>query len=146
LIQSFAIKHDFSGLFGALDEIEDGAQINLRPAAQAGAQVLYEEVKIRVPVKAKTTTRKGKILPPGALRDSIYQVFSEDNSGPNRSTYHISWNARKAPHGHLVENGTSRAPAHPFIRPAYDAKGKVALEVSNARWTEDMRQLIASFK
>lgn len=144
--QSFAIKHDFSGVFGALDEIDDGAKVNLRPAAQSGAQVLYEEVLVRVPVKAKTTTRKGKILPPGALKASIYQVFSEDNSGPTRSTYHISWNAKKAPHGHLVENGTSRAPAHPFIRPAYDAKGKVALQVADARWTEDMRQLIASFK
>lgn len=144
--KSFAIKHDLSGVFGALDEIAEGAEVNLRPAAQAGAQVLYDEVLIRVPVKAKATTRKGKVLPPGALRDSIYQVFSKDNSSQTRATYHISWNAKKAPHGHLVENGTSRAPAHPFIRPAYDARGKTALQVADARWSDDMRKLIASFK
>jgi HK97 gp10 family phage protein len=39
-------------------------------------------------------------------------------------TYRISWNKRTAPHGHLLEYGTSRAPAKPFIRPAYDRIGE----------------------
>lgn len=146
MADSFAIKHDFSGVFGALDEIGHGAVANMRPAAQAGAQVLYEEVLMRVPVSKKVRVYKGKTYTPGALKASIYQVYSEDNSGPTRATYHVSWNARKAPHGHLVENGHSRAPAHPFIRPAYDAKGKVALQVADAHWSEDMKTLIASMK
>jgi HK97 gp10 family phage protein len=52
---------------------------------------------------------------PGTLRNSIYQVFSKDNSFSDVSTYHISWNADKAPYGAMVEFGTSKAPAHSFI-------------------------------
>ena len=107
----------------------------LRPAAQAGAQVLYDAVLTNVRSLHKVT---------GNLERSIYQAFSADNSGPLLATYHISWNARKAPHGHLVEYGhlqryeitydpkTKRftthkdrplpvpkhVAAHPFVRPA----------------------------
>lgn len=67
-----------------------------RPAAQAAAQVLYENVKLNVSSIGRIT---------GNLDRSIYQVFSERQSGPGRAVYEVSWNARKAPHGHLVEFG-----------------------------------------
>ena len=81
----------------------------IRAGSQAAAQVFYNEAKNRVPVKS------------GTLKNSIYQVFSEDNSDKGKATYHVSWNRSKAPHGHLIEFGTSRAPAHPFLKPAYEA-------------------------
>lgn len=81
----------------------------IRAGSQAAAQVFYNEAKNRVPVKS------------GTLKNSIYQVFSEDNSDKGKATYHVSWNRSKAPHGHLIEFGTSKAPAHPFLKPAYEA-------------------------
>lgn len=147
MAEAFAIKFDGAGLDAALDQIAHGAEVSTRPAAQAGAQVLYDEVLLRVPVS--TTTRKnkrGKTIAPGALRNSIYQVFSQDNSTDGRATYHVSWNYRRAPHGHLVEFGTSRAPARPFLRPSFDAQSRNALQAASVRWSDDMRALIGNLK
>jgi len=93
---SFTLKADTSGLTKYLRELGDAVEEAARPAAQAGAQVLYDEVKRNVnKIKRKT----------GNLASSIYQAYSKDNSGPGKATYHVSWNAKKAPHGHLVEFG-----------------------------------------
>lgn len=132
-MSAFAIKFDPSELMGALDGITQAAEENARPAAQAGIQVLYDEVLLRVPVsKSIRKTKSGRVIAPGALKASIYQTFSKDNSGKGFATYHSSWNYRKAPHGHLVEFGTSRSPAHPFLRPAHDAAAARALKVAEA--------------
>jgi len=91
-----------------------------RPAAQAGAQIIYDAARLNAPVSKKPHKFYGthKVYgpyAPGNLRDSIYQVFSKDNSYKDVSTYHISWNADKAPYGAMVEFGTSKAPARSFI-------------------------------
>jgi len=134
------------------NEVEDAA----RPSAQAGAQVLYDDVKRNVASLGRVT---------GNLDRGIYQVYSKDNSGPGRATYHVSWNAKKAPHGHLVEYGHLQAfrvfvgkdgkwhtdkkhklaqprqiAAHPFIRPAM-SKFSAAMEAAKA---ELMRRLSGS--
>ena len=113
--KALTIKFDPSLLNQQLDAIGGAALSAVRPAAQAGAQVLYDEVKLNVGrIKKKT----------GNLDASIYQAFSADNSRVSgarfgsrdayeAATYHISWNARKAPHGHLVEYG------HLMTRKAY---------------------------
>lgn len=128
-----------------------------RPAAQAGAQVLYDEVRRNVArIKRKT----------GNLAASIYQAYSADNSVPGgRATYHVSWNARRAPHGHLVEFGhmqryrisydpqTRRFTTHkdqplaeprqvaarPFVRPAIAAKGALAQQAMADRWLAELQ-------
>lgn len=92
----FRIDMDISGFLGYVDALQDGCEVAVRPAAQAGAQVMYDLVKTNVNALGQKT---------GNLRKSIYQVFSRDNSGPVRAEYHISWNNKKAPHGHLVEFG-----------------------------------------
>jgi HK97 gp10 family phage protein len=145
-VDNFTVKFDPSGLHVALDKLQAGANEQVRPAAQAGAQVLYDEVLLRVPVSKSVRKYKGKTYTPGGLKASIYQVFSQDNSADGRATYHVSWNYKKAPHGHLVEYGTSRAPAHPFLRPAYDAKAKAALEAAKDKYEEGTRQVIAGLK
>lgn len=138
----FSLDFDTRDLFAKLDRITDEAREAVRPSAQAGADVIYREVKIRVPISRYVRKLKsGRVILPGALRDSIYQAFSRDRSTDERSTYHISWNYRKAPHGHLVEFGTSRAPAHPFLRPAFDAKRVAALEAARATFVEKMRNV-----
>lgn len=137
---AITIKFDTSGLDEALDGITEAAEDFVRPAAQAGIQVLYDEVLLRVPVATKIKTKKsGRVIAPGALKASIYQAFSKDNSGKGFATYHSSWNYRKAPHGHLVEFGTSRMPAQPFLRPAYDAAADRALMVAEAHFAFSMQ-------
>ncbi|WP_219209214.1 HK97 gp10 family phage protein [Variovorax boronicumulans] len=152
------IAFEHSGADAALDGMEEAMLALVRPAAQAGAQVLYDEVRARVAPMRKT----------GNLYTSIYQAYS-DQSTPERAVYHISWNARRAPHGHLVEFGhmqtrkvfltddgkwrTSkellavprRVAAKPFIRPAYDAKVGAALAAAEAHFAEGMRQILARY-
>lgn len=88
-----------------VDELIAGLQGDIqaaaRPAAQAAAEVLYQAVIRNVESIGQKT---------GNLRGSIYQKYSEENSGPGKAEYHISWRTVKgslprAPHGHLLEFG-----------------------------------------
>ena len=90
------INVDLGGLRAQMDALGDRADEAARPAAQAAAQVLYDEARKNVSqINAKT----------GKLRSSIYQAFSKYDSTPGSAVYHVSWNPRKAPHGMLVEFG-----------------------------------------
>lgn len=93
---ALTIDVDLSAFDRTIDEIEEAVEAGARVAAQAGAQVIYGAVQRNV-----ATIRKHS----GNLASAIYQAFSEDNSSPGKATYHVSWNARKAPHGHLLEFG-----------------------------------------
>lgn len=91
-----------------------------RPAAQAGAQIVYARAKQLVPVSKSAHYFYGSNAvygpyKPGTLRDAIYQAFAEKQSFTDASAYRVSWNKDKAPYGHMVEFGTSKAPAHSFI-------------------------------
>ena len=114
-----------------------------RPAAQAGAQIIYDRAKQLVPVSKAAHMFYGSHqvygpYRPGTLRDAIYQVFSKDNSFRDVSTYHISWNADKAPYGAMVEFGTSRAPAHPFIGKAVTETRAQVREAMKRRFIEEV--------
>lgn len=87
---------DTEGLEQLLRERADAVEAAARPAAQAMAQVYYDEVKRNVAAIPQKTGNLGK---------SIYQVFSQTDSVEGVASYHVSWNPRKAPHGHLLENG-----------------------------------------
>ena len=153
----FSVNVDVSALNAFVDKVARAGVTSARPAAQAGAQVFYDEVNVNVSRIGRKT---------GNLASSIYQVFSKDNSTETKATYHISWNARKAPHGHLIEYGhlqTRKAyigsdgkwysskiklaepkqiAARPFIRPAYESKAVDALEAVNARWFADVERAL----
>ena len=93
---SFNLSIDMSAFESDMEALADRAEKAARPAAQAGAQVLYDRVKLNVASLGRKT---------GNLDSAIYQAFSANNSGNGKATYHVSWNAAKAPHGHLVEWG-----------------------------------------
>lgn len=120
---TFTIDMDTSGLDAFLDDLGDSVEEAVRPAAQAGAQVLYEAVLANVATLGMNT---------GALRGAIYQKFSEEKSSDGRAVYHVSWNARKAPHGHLVEYGYLQRYVYrpdgmgPMVRPGMEGKPKPA--------------------
>ena len=114
-----------------------------RPAAQAGAQIIYERARLEAPVSADSHyfyIRGKKYGPyaPGTLRDSIYQVFSKDNSYKDVSTYHISFNKSEAPYGFIVHNGTSRTAAHPFISKAVVETRSQVRQAIKARYLEEV--------
>lgn len=93
---SVSVTFDTGPLEDLMRGMADGVDKAIRPAAQAGAQVLVDEVQ-------RNVNRIGKKT--GNLARSIYQVYSLRNSTDKRAVYHVSWNARKAPHGHLIEYG-----------------------------------------
>ena len=116
-----------------------------RPAAQAGVQIIYERARLEAPVSADSHyfyIRGKKYGPyaPGNLRDSIYQVFSKDNSYKDVSTYHISFNKSEAPYGFIVHNGTSRTAAHPFIAKAVVETRTQVRAAIKARYLEEVNK------
>ncbi len=129
-----------------LEHLGNGLEKALRPAAQAAAQVLYDEARARVPVSSQghwfygTSAKaapKGKKrskaywFEAGSLRNSIYQKHVPEQSNVVIQVYTISWRYKRdgrVPYGFMVEYGTSRSPGRPFIRPAYDAKSAYALK------------------
>ena len=100
------------------------------------------------------------------LAAGIWAVLRAWSTPGGKATYHVSWNPRKAPHGHLVEWGhlqryeVSRDPktdrfithrdkplatprqvsGRPFIRPALAAKGEAAQQAMRDRYLEELRQ------
>lgn len=135
---TFTIDFDEAGLSDFLDALGDDAEKALRPAAQAAAQVLYDRVKLNVKALGRVT---------GNLDSSIYQAFSPENSQDGqRAQYNVSWNAKKAPHGHLVEYGymqryryyqDNQGQVRPIVRPGMEGKkppGRRASEAQKAAY------------
>lgn len=136
-----SVAFDFSKLSAELDNITQAAEKAVRPAAQAGAQVFYDEVKQRVPVSAKAHKSGKKTYNPGTLRKAIYQAFADKESGDGRATYRISFNKTHAFYGRFVEFGTSKMAAKPFIRPAYDAARAKALQAVQERMAAELKKV-----
>ena len=95
-----------------------------RPAAQAGAQLIYDFARLPPPMGAPVSEKPHKFhiegrvygpFAPGTLRDSVYQVFSTSMSYRDVSVYEISFNKQEAPYGFTVTRGTSKTPANNFI-------------------------------
>lgn len=132
-IAPFVIEVDTTGINRMLDQFLDDVGAAVRPAAQAGAQVLYDEVKRNVG-QLKTYT--------GNLQKSIYQAYSPELSVDGyRAVYNISWNKTKAPHGWLVERGHLQryryyqgadGRVRPMVRPGMDGKKKPSGRASQA--------------
>lgn len=131
---------DLTGLektFARLHD-EDKLEHMARSVALAGAKVLRDEAKARAPVES------------GTLRDSIYVAHDDKHSGKLVQTYSVSWNAKKAPHGHLIEFGHWLVRAgkrlvwvagQSFLRSAYEAKAAEAQRVMKDRADKKIQEL-----
>lgn len=111
---SFKLEGD---LEGALDRY--GAKVAEDLAytgAAAMARVIYNEVQHNASGAKEGAGGPGVVT--GTLASSIYWAKDKSASTAQHAEYDISWNKTTAPHGHLVEFGTARAPAYPFVRPA----------------------------
>lgn len=133
------IEHDIDSLLAKIDGITPMVDAATRPAAQAGAQVFYDEVRQRVPLSAKPHSTKGKkqTYTPGNLRKAVYQAFVTDGDS-EKVTYRISWNKSQAFYGRFLEFGTSKMPAKPFLRPAYDAARDRAVAAVKTRLAQEL--------
>ena len=85
----FKVEFDVDRLIRRIDDLAEVMRGAVRPVAQAGAQVFYEEMKIRALTVGKSRQ----------LQASIYQKFvvetRQDALGLS-ATYHISWRKQKA--------------------------------------------------
>lgn len=136
-----SVEFDFSKIAAKLDNLTKAAEEAARPAAQAGAEVFYQEVKQRVPVSAKPHKSGKKTYDPGTLRKAIYQAFADKESGDGKAMYRISWNKTHAFYGRFVEFGTSKMAAQPFLRPAYDAARAKAVKAVQERMAAELKKV-----
>ena len=137
-----SIDFDFSKLTAKLDNITKAAEKAARPAAQAGAEVFYAEVKQRVPVSAKPHKSGKKTYNPGTLRRAVYQAFIDKESDGTKAAYRVSWNKSHAFYGRFLEFGTSKMAAKPFLRPAYDAARAKALDAVKQRMQAEVSKAL----
>lgn len=138
---------DLKAVNQRLDGVTKAAKEAVRPAAQAGAQVLYERAKAEAPVsKAPHMFHiEGRVygpFRPGTLRDSIYQVYAKSKSNAAKATYEVSFNHGEAPYGFMVLRGTSQLPANDFIGRAYDIGATAAAAVVKTRLEESVRKKV----
>jgi HK97 gp10 family phage protein len=126
------LKVDLSSLNAMFDRLGADVEASARPAAQAAAQVIYDEVKRNVSALGQKS---------GNLKRSIYQVYSRKHSGPGLATYHISYNAQIAPHGHLLEFGyiqryrmyqSNDGKIRPMVQPGMEGRRKPGRRASRA--------------
>ena len=75
----------------------------------------------------------------GSLKGAIYRVYSPRTVHRRKEDLQVTWNHTKAPYGFMVEYGTSRAPSHPFMRPAFDHIGE-AINAGQARMAERLAE------
>lgn len=143
-----------SNLKEGLQRLEQAVQEKVtRPAAYAGARILYDEMRLKVPTDE------------GDLYGSIYHWFDDKRSTLERKIYAIGPNKAKAPHWHLVEYGHYRVnkvfrdggrwkaskerlpepkwvPAYPYIRPTWDGMSSTAMTAMKTRMSEKMREVM----
>ena len=112
----------------ALAELPQGIARNvLRGAVNAGATVIKAEAKVRAPALS------------GILKRSLYQKQIREKSNLLLQTFFVGVrqgrSSKKTKKGVLdafyarfVEFGTSKMPAHPFMRPAFEAKKEAAVQ------------------
>ncbi|WP_225783334.1 HK97-gp10 family putative phage morphogenesis protein [Xenophilus sp. Marseille-Q4582] len=140
-------EDDTARLIAEVNKLAKAAENAARPAAQEAAQIYYDLMRRYVPVSKAPHMFHGENAvygpyAPGSLRDAIYQAFSKDNSRDGVAEYHIAWNHQKVPYGFMVEYGTSRAAAQPFMRPAYTSGERAAMAAAEKRLLAELRKAL----
>lgn len=93
-------------------KVREGALLG---AAAAMARVIYREVKVNTSGQRKGSGPPGKVT--GNLDAAVYRVYAQDRSTPERKVYRVGVNKSKAPHWFIIEYGTSKRRAFPYLRP-----------------------------
>lgn len=153
---SIEAKADLSVVFDGLDKLGSSIKYSLaRSMAVAGGKVVRDEARARAPRRDMST-----------LANAIYLAYRDGLSTEARVVYSVTWNSRKAPHGHLIEFGHWRinkverqpdgtwlfsrerlpepvwVPAHSFLRPALDATRGTMVQAMIQRGRERLPELL----
>jgi HK97 gp10 family phage protein len=102
------LEKQFMKLFHRLDPDE------VQPIFLGSAKIISDEIKQRAPRGPTGNLKK-------ACKPKKWKTF-----GDYRTIVLAVVDRKIAPHAHLVEYGHAKAPAHPFFRPAVDAKTNAA--------------------
>lgn len=130
-----------SELAAALRELPQRIGKNvLRGSVAAGAAVVRIEAKSKAPVFTGDVSKGHP--PPGTLKRAIYQKGIRELSDDQKQVFFVGVRQGKkyrnqgkkgdksqdAYYWRWVEFGTSKQPAHPFLRPAFEASKMAAVE------------------
>ncbi len=127
----------------------------LRGATSAGAAVIRKEARMRAPVYTGDVAKGHP--PPGTLKRAIYQKQIRELSGVLRQTFYVSvrrGGLRKDAKGrsldayywHMVEFGTAKMAARPFVRPAFEATKLAAVEAIRRYMAERIPREVEKLK
>lgn len=119
---------DFSGLGDIAKDLDllSKAENNkvLRDATRAGASVLREEVISRAPERTGKLKKNIVVVTQGSvakgqISSGIHIRGRNPRTGNSDNTMKAG-DRRNAFYWRFVELGTSKTPAHPFVRPSFD--------------------------
>lgn len=103
-------------LANSMQRVAENVRGQVAQAVGESAGRVCQQAKSNAPVRT------------GALRDSLMVVHA---NGEISAT--VKTDGRRAPHGHLVEYGTVRASAHPFLGPALEQeKPRILADIERA--------------
>ena len=143
------VNLDFSGLQDIARDLQtlSKAENNkvLRDSTRAGAELLRQEVIDRAPEKTgklkknvvvvtQKSHRRGEISSGVHIRGVNPRTGNSDMKASNK---------RNAFYWRFVELGTSTAPAHPFVRPAFDTRMEEAAQVAMQRMNQAIDEVLA---
>lgn len=119
---------------------------------------------------ARMAANKENVETRGLLASAIYLVYEKEAETKVSFTYKISWNAKVAPHGHLIEFGhwmthkvykasngewytlkdqpldtPKWVAARPFLRPTFDSYGNVAIRAMIMRGQKELPILLREY-
>ena len=104
-------------------------------SVRAGAKVIQKAAKELAPVRSNEWEGASYPNPPGTLKKGI-AIAKATRQPPTIVRYQVGF-SKKAWYGHLVERGhklvrkgnvIGHVPAHPFLRPAFDANVEKAIQ------------------
>lgn len=127
---------DFSGLLTISKDLEflSKAESNkvLRQATNAAASMLRDEVRAQAPKRTGKLARNvmsgnQRNKRKGEVSSGVY-IRGTNKEGTNSDNALKANDPRNAYYWRFLEDGTSKMPPQPFIRPAFDSKSDEAAE------------------
>ena len=121
----------------------------VKKALMAGAKPIFDHMKAGAPIgkpkRARISKATGKTIPArpgGLLRDSIRRerMRKPDLLDADEGVL-VRPNPKKAPHFHLVEFGTQKMAANPFMRRAFLARRDLAYEIIKDKLASEIKSI-----
>ena len=104
----------------AIDKFSKEIKDRLQPALHKGAEIVAQKATSNI--ERKTKPKTGRLARSMVVKDMPYNDFM-----PLVSI--VAVDRKVAPHAHLIEFGTTKMSARPFLRPAYQSSHKEVKEL-----------------